>query len=174
MLRLTSVKASISASLLVVSLQRRTVHIIHPNLKTSLFHFRMGYKRTHTDGSDEESYAKIVILWKGDLSEVCIWEIFWPSRWVEVMGIMRDPGCDPRLFLFNWQILEFLLFCKLVNLKYFRLLVYRYHVLGANLRSSVCLRWIKDVYRLSLYAQALRLFLQNHSANWFFFLRWTL
>ena len=86
---------------------------------------------------------------KGDLSEVCIWEIFRPSRWVEVMGIIRDPGCDPRLFLFNWQILEFLLFCKLVNLKYFRLLVYRYHVLGANLRSSVCFRWILDVYRLS-------------------------
>lgn len=106
---------------------------------------------------------------RGDLSEVCIWEIFRLSRWVEVMGIIRDPGCDPRLFLFNWQILEFLLFCKLVNLKYFRLLVYRYHVLGANLRSSVCLRWILDVYRLSLYAPALSLFLQNHSANWFFF-----
>ena len=155
MLRLTSVKASISGSLLVVSLQRRTVHIIHPKLKTSLFHYRMGYKRTHTDGSDEESYVKNTDIMRGDLSEVCIWEIFWPSRWVEVMGIIRDPGCDPRLFLFNWQILEFLLFCKLVNLKYFRLLVYRYHVLGANLRSSVCFRWILDVYRLSSYTHKL-------------------
>ena len=84
---------------------------------------------------------------RGDLSEVCIWEIFRLSRRVKVMGIIRDPGCDPRLFLFDWQILEFLLFCKLLNLKYFRLLVY--HVLGANLRSSVCLRWNQDLIRSS-------------------------